>query len=935
MPGPAYRLSPWSSVARPHRDVRDGELDMGTYAVNLARVYRGVGGVPDVYARPDRFFTTTYLTEGLGSLLRDVWSSLAGGSGDRVLQLRTPFGGGKTHTLVALLHLARDRDAAASAMPDLASFPDPGPVRVAVLSGEELDPLSTTKASGVETHTLWGELAAQLGCYELVAQHDAMGSAPGGDRLAAVLGDGPVLILLDEVLVYVEKAMAISRGESTLGRQAMLFVQALTEAVNTHPRAVMVYSLQASVGEAAGAEGLLSQLDHLVSRIDAKREPVTGDEVMRVVQRRLFEDLGDPAVRGEVARSYADLVRRQLVAEAETDHARREAEFEAGRLEQRVLAAYPFHPGLLDLMYHRWGTLPSYQRTRGALQFLACVTHALLRAGDAGALIGPGEVDLMDPATRGAFFSQVGERERYTAVLDGDIVAAGSGAKTVDRRIGSDAPALDRLNVGTRMATAVMLFSFGTPDGAEAKGVLETDLVAVTLVPDLDRNVIVAALHDLREEELYLHYGGRRYRFEPKANLTKLVRDEANKYAADEVLGVVRDELQAQLRGARTPVALWPASPASVRDGVAAFTVAYLHPDWSEESQPLTSFIDQAQGGKRTYRNAIGLAIPDVAQFDRARAAARIRLATVTLLGHRATYGLTPEQIEELKEKLANAGRDLTAAIARSYAQTAVPVRTVGSDGPYQMELVDLRAMLTVGRSLHELVMEALSHRVFDRLTVTKVIELAGLGPDRPVVACSDLVDWFFSYFEFTKLTSVTPITDVIAFGVGEGKLAYATGVTVADGAVSVRSPELIRYRTMVPLDEIDLGTGAFILAPDVAARLTPPVATGGETEPKPPIGVTTVTSDELPGAGKPPVKPPAPGQVVQQVDMRLRVGGGGLFGLHRALSWLRDNAASLNVEVTVRAAAPPSGIDQVRLRNGFIEPLEESGAEITQRDLQ
>jgi hypothetical protein len=924
----AYRLAPWSSVVRPHRDVREGELDMGTYAVNLARVYRQAGGVPEVYARPDRFFATTYLTQGLAGLLRDVWGSLAGGGGDRVLQLRTPFGGGKTHTLVALLHLARDRGAAVAAMADLANLPDPGPVRIAVLSGEELDPLSVSKASGVQTRTLWGELAAQLGRYELVAEHDADGSAPGGERLAQVLGDEPVLVLLDEVLTYVEKAMAVPRGESTLGRQAMLFVQALTEVVNALPRAVMVYSLQASAGEAVGAEGLLSQLDHLVSRIDAKREPVTGDEVMRVVQRRLFEDLGDPAVRSEVSRSYADLVRRQLVAEAETDSGRREADFEAGRLEQRILAAYPFHPALLDLMYHRWGTLPSYQRTRGALQFLACVTHALLRGSDANALIGPGEVDLSDADTRGAFFSQVGERERYTAVLEGDIIAAGSGAKTVDRRIGSDAPALDRLNVGTRMATAVMLYSFGTPEGAEAKGVLETDLVAATLVPDLDRNVIVAALHDLREEELYLHYSGRRYRFEPKANLTKLVRDEANKYSADEVLDVVHDELQQQLRAARTPVAIWPAAPASVRDEVAAFTVAYLHPDWSDESQPLSSFIDQAQGGKRKFRNAVGLVLPDVGQFDRARAAARIRLATDGLLERRSMYGLIPEQIEELREKSLNARRDLSTAISRSYAQAAVPVRADTSSGAtsYRTELVDLRTMLSAGRGLHDLVLEALSHRVFDRLTVTKLIDLSGLGPDRPVVACWELSDWFFSYFEFTKLTSAEAIAEAIAAGVGEGKLAYATGVTVSGSNVSVRSPELVRYRKTTPAEEIDLGEGAYILTAEEAALLTRPGETGGEAK-----SIDQGAGPQPPERSQP--RPPS-GQIIHHMALRLQLDGHGLFGLNRALSWLRDNSDSLDIEVAVRVAAEQSGIDPVRLRNGCLEPLEEGGAQITDQEM-
>jgi len=396
----AYRLAPWTTVVRPHEDVTGGALDMGTYAANLAGVFRRYPGIPDVYARPDRFFAATYLTSALRKLLDDVLRVLGGGAGDRVLQLRTPFGGGKTHTLVALLHLARDR-AAAAAAPDFAGLPDPGPIQVAVLSGEELDPLTPMTDSGVETHTLWGELAAQLGRYHLVAEHDRTGSAPGGEVLRQVLGDGPVMVLLDEVLVYVEKAMAVQRGESNAGRQAMLFVQALTEVTNTHPHAAMVYSLQASVGEAVGAEGLLTQLDHLVSRVDAKREPVSGDEVMRVVQRRLFAELGDADVQRTVARVYADLLRRQLEAYAETEDARRQAATEAGLLEERILVAYPFHPELLDLMYHRWGSLPSYQRTRGALQFLASTVHALWHKGADAPLIGPGEVDLADEATEG------------------------------------------------------------------------------------------------------------------------------------------------------------------------------------------------------------------------------------------------------------------------------------------------------------------------------------------------------------------------------------------------------------------------------------------------------------------------------------------------------------------------------------------------------
>lgn len=915
----AYKLAPWAEVARPDADVTSGALDMGTYAVNLARVFRAKPGVPEVYVDAERFFAATYFTEAMRQLVSDVLGVLAEGKGSKVVQLRTPFGGGKTHSLVALYHLAKSLDAAKS-VPELGDLPDPGPTRVAVLSGEELDPLSSFEhPDGTKTKTLWGELAHQLGRYDLVEPHDEAGSAPGGDVLARVLGDGPVLILLDEVLVYVEKAMALTRGDSNLGRQAMIFLQGLTEVVNSRPRAALVYSLQASAGEAVGAEGLLHDLDHLVSRMDQKREPVSGDDVLRVVQRRLFEDLGDESVHREVARAYADLVRKQLKAQAETDDARREADSEAERMERRICESYPFHPAILDLMYHRWGSLPSYQRTRGALQFLACVIHALAERGDGSALIGPGEVDFRDEATRGAFFSQVGERESYTAVMEADILSEGSGAVVVDRRIGADAPALDQLRVGTRMATAIMLYSFGSREGEE-RGVLETDVVAGALVPGLDRNVIVAALHDLREEELYLHYTGRRYRFEPRPNLTKLIRDEANKFTPEEVLGTVREELEKALRGSRN-VVIWPEDSAAVRDGVPSFTFAYLGPDWTPDAQPLVDLVEHVGTSRRRFKNAVGFVLPDGAQFDRARAAARSTLAVRSLLRNKARHGFSAEQAEELKEKEESAAQDLAAAVGRAYARVCLPVRDSEGEGAYTIEDIDLRSLLTAGRSLHDRTVEAVSHRVFDTLTADKLTSLVGLGPDRPFVVCSDIVEWFFSYFEFTKLTGTGAVRDVISRGVMEGKIAYAPGILLTDGELGVRDPKLVRIGEMVPAEEIDIGSEAAILTPEQAAKLT---GQPEETEGPGPPEDKEPEASEVDGEGD----RPGPTELVHAAALSITVEGGGFFALNRALSWLRENARSVEAEIKVRATSD-EGFDQVRFRNGVIEPIEEGGGDV------
>jgi hypothetical protein len=933
----SYRLPPWTQLVRPHNDVAAGVLDMGSYAASLAGVFRHRPGIAPVYRDAGKFFQATYLTDKMAGLLSDTMDVLAGRAGSHVLQLRTPFGGGKTHSLVALLHLVRDREASLASCASLRDLSDPGPVQVAVLSGEELDPLSPMTATGTRTHTLWGELGAQLGCFHLVAEHDRTGAAPGGEVLRQMLAGRPTLILLDEVLVYVEKAMAVQRAESTAGRQAMLFVQALTEAISSQPNAAMVYSLQASVGEAVGSEGLLSDLDKLVTRVDAKREPVADDEVLRVVQRRLFAELGDPDMHHQVAAAYAQLLRRQLLASAETGETRREAEVAANTLEQRVIAAYPFHPDLLDLMYHRWGSLVSYQRTRGALQFLAAAVHALWTSGADSPLIGPGDIDFTDEATRSAFFSQVGERERYTSVVSSDITARRSGAATVDRRLGADSSLIEQLKVGTRVARAIMLYSFGAREG-EDRGVLETDLVRSVLVPGLDRNVVISALHDLREEALYLHNTGRRYRFEPTPNLTKLVKDEADKLEGTEVLAGVRTELELQLRGS-IGVALWPDSPAGIPDEQPRFTVAYLHPDWSEERKPPATFIEQAsRGNPRRYRNGLALVVPDKAQFDSARHAMRTRAAADSLLRKADRYGFTVEQVEELKDKASSARGDCAAALNVAYSTVIIPTKARSGDNPYQLERIDLRTTLVAGRALHERVVEALSQRVFSSLTTSKLIALAGLGPDRRAVLCSDLVDWFYSFFEFTKLWDKKAIAATIARAISEAKLGYVVGLVSHSDQLAPRDKRQVRFNDRVTYDEIDLSSDAALLWEPYARECVEAPSDTDPVSPDVPTAPSFIANPLV--APKPEEDTAAPRQretgetgngtsrdIIRRADITAVIARPELFNLGRALSWLREQSGDVRVEIRIVAEGE---FNAVECRKGLVEPLEEATAEIT-----
>ncbi len=925
-------MKPWTEVVRPHEDILGGDLEMAVFAADLGSVVRHEGSVREVYGDPAAFFRATYLTSSMRGLLRDVLGALAGEGGDRVLQLRTPFGGGKTHTLLALYHLATARDKAVDGA-ELTGVPDPGAVRVAVLSGVDLDPLSPRSHDGIVAHTLWGELAWQLGgadLYSVVAAQDQAGQAPGKDVLAQLLPESePTLLLLDEVLVYVEKAKALPRGDSTLGAQVLLFLQALTELVGAHDRAAMVYSLQKSVLEAAGDESLLLALDHLVTRVDAKREPVTGDEVMRVVQRRLFADLGQQEDREGTARTHADLYRRYRRQLADTEEERRGVDDEADQLAERIEASYPFHPALLDLMHQRWTTLPSYQRTRGALQFLATVVHGLWNSDrQALALIGPGDVPFDAEKVRGAFFSQVGDREGYTGVLERDFNGANAKVKEVDRRMGGDVPKLRQLRIGTRVASAALLYSFGG-QSEDQRGVLESELIGGLIGPDLDRNLLTTALTDIRDELLFLHHTGRRYWFDKKANLNQLLATEANRFSSEEVVEAVRKELERRIGPSPTAL-LWPQHGGQIPDGDPVFRVAYLDPSWAEleldaRNERLRELFERrGAGSNRAYRNAIGFAIPSAEAIEHSRQSARRVLAARSLVKQAKSLNITGEQLAELKERGDGAERELVATLDRAYELVLLPVEAGEGDRPYVFEEIDLSARIGLGRVVHDRVMEGLASHVFETITPQKLAGLLGIGPECRFVPAIDAVNAPFSYLQFPKLRSEAAIRDAIARGVMKGVFGYVAMAQLAGDDLDVR-PELVSVSRPMGQDEVDLGDGAFLLEAAYAREL------GALSEPEPehpdatPIpggtsGVTGGGSGTTSGIGR------AAGT---RLTLRFEVGKTELFDSMQVLSTLSDESEQLDAQVTVSARAKEQ-YDPTWVRNAIRERLEEAGIDVS-----
>ena len=321
-------IKPWYDIAIPHEDIRQGRLSEAVFAANLwAVVQKSVPEmygesdleVPSVYLDPEAFFAKTHLTVGLSNVLRKVARALSGDGegGERIISLQTSFGGGKTHSLVALWHLASHIDV-------IKSSPACADVRkalgktlpqkinsVAVFTNQTCDPTQGRQTpSGIHTRTMWGELALQLGgkeLYQEIEANDQSQAVPKGVYAKILQRAAPCLILLDEIADYCISASAVRVVDSNLADQTISFIQELTEAASQVNGVAVIATLPASYMEVASSERgqeILGSLERRFGRMSSDLRPVSDEEIYEVVRRRLFESLGEPAEQKKVIDAY-------------------------------------------------------------------------------------------------------------------------------------------------------------------------------------------------------------------------------------------------------------------------------------------------------------------------------------------------------------------------------------------------------------------------------------------------------------------------------------------------------------------------------------------------------------------------------------------------------------------------------------------------------
>jgi predicted AAA+ superfamily ATPase len=786
---PERGLKPWREVVTPHPDVASGRFQQAEFAADLGQVYRGEGS--NEYKNPRDFFQRTFITHGLQQLLAGAIKRLAGAGGDPVVELQTNFGGGKTHSMLALYHLfsgtpVKELPGIESVL-GIAGVTTLPKTRRAVLVGTELNPAAAhRKPDGTLTHTLWGELAWQLlgkEGYKLVAEADQKAVSPGAGVLRELFAkSAPCLILIDEWIAFLRQLYGVADLPAGSFDANMTFAQALTEAVKASPRTMVVASLPASDIEKGGTAGdeALARIKNTFGRLESPWTPASAEEGFEIVRRRLFEPITqkeDFAARDAVARKFSEMYRKE------------QREFPSGcgegDYQRRIEKAYPIHPELFDRLFEDWSSLDKFQRTRGVLRLMAAAIHTLWKRNDANLLIMPGNMPIDEPAVQFELMRYLDDPWR--PVIETDI----DGPHAVPLRMDQENPALMRYSASRRVARTIFIGSAPKLEAAN-KGIDDSRIKLGCAQPGETIATFGDALRRLSDQTTYLYQDGRRYWYSTQPGVTRLAQDRAAQQRDDDVLEEIRRRLRLEARSRADFARVLACVPhAEIADDDNARLVI-LDPIATHSSRNMSSpaieaateCLNNRGNSPRLKRNTLVFLAADRARLEDLKKAVRDYLAWQSIERDAESLDLGAFQSNQAKSKHQDAAKTVESRVAEAYFWLLVPAEKKDPNGAQpRLEWMELKAS-----GNDPLAVRASKRLKSDGLLVTNWAgSLLRLELDRvPLwrgdhVAVKQLADDFARYLYLPRLRDSEVLAEAIADGLGliswvQDSFAYADG---------------------------------------------------------------------------------------------------------------------------------------------------------------
>lgn len=657
-------MKPWREIAVPHRDVLEGTFQQSEFAADISAVH--TGKATKEYQDPKAFYERTYITEGMRLLLASVAKRLNGNGGDPVIQLQTAFGGGKTHTMLAVYHLAT-RSCSVSDLSGISSVLDDAGImevpraKVVVLDGTDLAPGQPWKHGKFVINTLWGELAWQLGgedAYSQLKEADINGTSPGKETLRSLLSEyGPCVILIDELVAYIRQfpdSKQLSGGSYDTN---LSFVQSLTEAVKMVPNAILLASLPESVVEAGSGKGVaaLQAMEKTFGRVQALWKPVATEEAFEIVRRRLFEPLVDTAARDEVCSAF----KATYVAEG----SKLPSETQESHYTDRMLQSYPIHPEVFDRLYEDWATLDGFQRTRGVLKLMAKVIYKLWKDQNKDLMILPGSLPLYDNETRNELLYHL--QAGWEPVLERDV----DGPRAETTELENKEPRFGTVEAARRVARTLF---FGTaPDAVSTKsmtttrGLTRPRVLLGCLQPGQSSSLYSDALGRLSDSLHYLNTSGdraqdnTRFWFDTRANLRREMEERKKRFKDAQDIQPEMAKIVTKLCGSiGITKALHVFTPHKDVPDDSELRLVVLPPEkfYSKNEERLSmdavrEFVKSHGDQPRHRQNRVLFLAPDHSSLGRLKDALRTALAWASILEDVTDHKLNIDRAQEQQAK--------------------------------------------------------------------------------------------------------------------------------------------------------------------------------------------------------------------------------------------------------------------------------------------
>jgi uncharacterized protein len=693
-------MKPWREVVVPHKDVLEGTFQQSEFAADITAVQRGKA--PREYQDATAFFERTFITEGMRQLLTQVAQRLSGYGGEPVIQLQTAFGGGKTHTMLAVYHLATRKTPLSDlsgipALIDAAGLMGVPQARVAVLDGTALAPGQPWKHASQTIHTLWGELAWQLGgseAFALVKKADETGTSPGKEVLRDLLAQyAPCVVLIDELVAWIRQ---FPEGQPLSGGSYdsnLSFVQALTEAAKLVPTAMVLASLPESEVEAGSQRGgiaALKALEKTFGRVQALWKPIATEEAFEIVRRRLFEPVQEVQTRNLVCQKFAETYR--------AEGARLPAETQEHRYVERLVQAYPIHPEIFDRLYEDWTTIDGFQRTRGVLKLMAKVIYRLWKDENKDLMILPGSLPLDDSGSRNelTYYLPPG----WDAVIEGDI----DGERAETTELETREPRFGQIHAARRVARTLFLGSAPSSVATtlNIRGLDRARILLGCLQPEQPSSVYLDALNRLADRLHYLNSSDdkaketTRFWFDTRANLRREMEDRKRRFDDKTEL---RNEIATSVKRTIGNAAFFEGvhvfiSSADVPDDSALRLVVLLPSQWyaREEARlaedAVRDYVRQHGTQPRYRRNRLLFLAADQGVLVRLHDATRTTLAWQSIVDDIKEGRLTIDnlQTKQAEKELQSAKDALPRIVRECFCWLLCPVQDTATNSHVQVE---------------------------------------------------------------------------------------------------------------------------------------------------------------------------------------------------------------------------------------------------------